>query len=113
MSTALRPSEIERSSGGGDSGAATNAVSSRATAPRPHSSHFKALRGVRISHFDMMIPPRDAAKPGFNRELCTTEYMKPQVPKTAICGGNRNPYLVRDGKKADSIIRNARTRHPD
>jgi hypothetical protein len=69
-STLPRACEIERSSGGRTSGAATRAVKSSATAPTPLSAHLSKPKDLRISHFDMIFSI-DYPK---SRVLYTTEY---------------------------------------
>ncbi|MDR3488948.1 MAG: hypothetical protein P4M05_29085 [Bradyrhizobium sp.] len=59
----LRAAEIEANSGGRTNGAATIAVSKRATAPTPHKTHLNALKDPRISIFDMMFPFRHRHEP--------------------------------------------------
>src|ERR1700731_4241388 len=109
-STLPRACEIERSSGGRTNGVATMAVSKRATAPTPHKAHLSAPKDLRISTFDMVSSSLVTSSLRSYRELYITEYMKLQCP---ICGRGRNPYLVRQPEKPDSIVRDDRCRSPD
>src|ERR1700744_5196681 len=54
-------------------------------------------------------PPPNAPNSALIENSVSQSICNRKRPRGAICGGKRNPYLVRDGKKADSIPRHART----